>query len=268
MDDIGKLGTILGVWAHPDDEAYLSGGLMALARDAGRRVVCVTATRGERGTAVPEVWPPARLAAERTVELTRCLEILGVSEHHWLDYADGECATAPAAGAVGRLCELIDQVRPDTVVTFGPDGNTGHPDHRAVGEWAAAAFQRAAPAGSRLLRTAVTAEWARQWSTVNDRFQVFAPGYPITYAESQLAVRLDLDPEVTGRKVRALAAQATQTSGLITAMGPAEYAAWVSHEAFVEACRKCWWDATTARWQCAGGPGRIHRGSVLDSLTM
>ena len=56
--DVGALGTILGIWAHPDDEAYLSGGLMALARDTGSRVVCVTATRGELGTPDPRAWPP------------------------------------------------------------------------------------------------------------------------------------------------------------------------------------------------------------------
>src|SRR6185369_15253236 len=77
-DDVAALGTILGVWAHPDDEAYLSGGLMALARDNGQRVVCVTATRGERGTPDPVAWPPERLAEERTRELARCLSILGV----------------------------------------------------------------------------------------------------------------------------------------------------------------------------------------------
>ena len=53
------LGTVLGVWAHPDDEAYLAGGLMAAAVDAGARVVCVTATRGERGT------PDVRLGRRR-----------------------------------------------------------------------------------------------------------------------------------------------------------------------------------------------------------
>jgi hypothetical protein len=41
---ISALGTIMGIWAHPDDEAYLSGGPMALARANGQRVVCVTAT--------------------------------------------------------------------------------------------------------------------------------------------------------------------------------------------------------------------------------
>src|SRR5688572_14761308 len=118
---VAGLGTILGVWAHPDDEAYLSGGVMALARDSGSRVVCVTATRGELGTPDPQTWPPHRLAAERTDELARCLEILGVTEHHWLGYRDGECAQAGASDAVERLCELIEEIRPNTVLTFGPD---------------------------------------------------------------------------------------------------------------------------------------------------
>src|SRR5688572_31517072 len=91
---VAGLGTILGIWAHPDDEAYLSGGLMALARDNGQRVACVTATRGERGTPDPVAWPPDRLATERTRELAWSLEILGVHEHHWLGYRDGECAGA------------------------------------------------------------------------------------------------------------------------------------------------------------------------------
>src|SRR5687767_5080808 len=155
VSDVAGLGTILGIWAHPDDEAYLSGGLMAMARDVGSRVVCVTATRGELGTPDPETWPPQRLAAERTVELARCLEVLGVSEHHWLGYGDGRCADAPASEAAGSLCDRIDALRPDTVLTFGPDGITGHPDHQAVSAWVTAAFDRAAPPGARLLHSAV-----------------------------------------------------------------------------------------------------------------
>ena len=59
-----RSGTILGVWAHPDDEAYLSAGLMARARRNGQRVVVVTATPGELGTDDPSRWPPARLGGE------------------------------------------------------------------------------------------------------------------------------------------------------------------------------------------------------------
>lgn len=228
------LGTVLGVWAHPDDEAYLSGGLMATARGLGSRVVCVTATHGELGTADPTTWPPDRLAAERTAELARCLEILGVTEHRWLGYRDGRCAAVDAADAVGRLCEVIDQVRPDTVVTFGPHGNTGHPDHRTVSGWVGAAFDRAAPPGARLLHTAVTERWARRWQELHERFDVFEPGYPVTTPEARLDLHLVLDPETVARKVRALRAQTTQTAGLIDAMGIEQYTEWISEEAFVD----------------------------------
>ncbi len=231
---VAGLGTILGIWAHPDDEAYLSGGLMAIARDHGSRVVCVTATRGELGTPDPEAWPPQRLAGERTGELARCLETLGVTEHHWLGYRDGECAAVRASDAVARLCEVIERVGPDTVLTFGPDGITGHPDHQAVSAWTTAAFERAAAPGARLLYAAVAGRRAPRWSALNESLGVFPPGYPITVPDDRLAVDLVLDPDTAARKVRALAAQATQTAGLIATMGVDCYTEWVGDESFVQ----------------------------------
>ena len=53
---IHRVRTLLGVWAHPDDEAYLSSALMAAVRRSGARVVVVTATRGENGTDDPLRW--------------------------------------------------------------------------------------------------------------------------------------------------------------------------------------------------------------------
>ncbi len=235
--EVGDLGTILGVWAHPDDEAYLSGGLMALARDAGARVVCVTATRGEQGTPDPVTWPPHRLADERTRELSRCLAVLAVEEHHWLGYADGGCAAAPATPAVDRLSALFDEVRPDTVVTFGPDGITGHPDHQTVSAWTTAAFEQAAPTHARLLYAAVGQSRADRWSELEERLDVYLPGYPVTTPDHHLAVDLDLDAEVVARKVRALLAQETQTRALVDLLGLDRYTAWVAGESFVEADR-------------------------------
>lgn len=232
---VAELGTILGIWAHPDDEAYLSGGLMAMARDNGSRVVCVTATRGELGTPDPVAWPPHRLATARTGELASCLQILGVTEHHWLGYRDGECAAVRASDAGAQLCGVIGRVSPDTVLTFGPDGITGHPDHQAVSAWTAAAFDRAAPSGARLLHAAVAERRAPRWSALNESLGIFPPGYPITTPAQRLAVDLVLDPDTAARKVRALAAQATQTAGLIAAMGVDCYTAWVGDESFVEA---------------------------------
>jgi LmbE family N-acetylglucosaminyl deacetylase len=234
---VAELGTILGIWAHPDDEAYLSGGLMAMARDNGQRVVCVTATRGELGTPDPVAWPPHRLAVERTRELARSLHILGVDEHHWLAYRDGECDRAGRSEAVAQLAEVIDRVRPDTVLTFGPDGLTGHPDHRSVSAWTGAAFDAAAPPGARLLQATLAARRAARWGPLTDGLGIYPPGYPVLTPADRLAVDLVLDPDVASRKVRALAAQATQTTALIAALGIDHYTAWVGDESFVEPAR-------------------------------
>lgn len=235
--DVADLGTIVGIWAHPDDEAYLSGGLMALARDNGQRVVCVTATRGELGTPDPAAWPPDRLAAKRTRELASCLAVLGVGEHHWLGYGDGECAGVDPDAAAARLGDLIGDVRPDTVLTFGPDGITGHLDHCTVSAWAGAAFDRAAPPGARLLHAATPEPRAARWGELNTRLGVYLPGYPIVTPPAGLAVDVVLDPATADRKVRALAAQATQTAGLIGMLGVDRYTAWVGEESYVEAAR-------------------------------
>src|SRR3954447_6936435 len=96
--DARHLGTVLGVWAHPDDETFLSGGLMALARQAGQRVVCVAATRGEHGTDRPDAWPPAprapppRLARTRDLEVKAAMAVLGVDDHRCFGYEDGTLA--------------------------------------------------------------------------------------------------------------------------------------------------------------------------------
>ena len=67
-----------------------------------RRVVCVTATRGEEGSWDEERWPTATLGAVREAELMRSLEILGVTEHRWLDYSDGTCADVDHEEAVAQ----------------------------------------------------------------------------------------------------------------------------------------------------------------------
>ena len=78
---IAELGTILSIWAHPDDETYLAGGVMAAARDNGQRVVCVSLTAGELGTSEPERWPPDRLGRLRRWEAAAAMAVLGVDDH-------------------------------------------------------------------------------------------------------------------------------------------------------------------------------------------
>src|SRR5438132_9130900 len=112
MDD---LGTILGVWAHPDDETYLTAGLMAQAVRDGRRVVCVTATRGEGGSWDEERWPTSEMGKVRDAELMESLHILGVTEHHWLDYHDATCAEVPEEEAVAKVEAIVRDVQPNSI---------------------------------------------------------------------------------------------------------------------------------------------------------
>src|SRR5690242_1671871 len=118
---VARLGTTLCVWAHPDDESYLGGGLTAALRSAGRRVVVVTATLGEAGLAGPVARPgaPGPPPPTRREELAAALRRLGVTEHQQLGFADGACAADDPAGAAA-VRHLVAAVRPDTVVTFGP----------------------------------------------------------------------------------------------------------------------------------------------------
>jgi LmbE family N-acetylglucosaminyl deacetylase len=116
--------TVLAVWAHPDDESYLGGGLMAAAAAAGGRVVNVTATLGEHGTPDPVTMPPGRLARIRQHELDHALQALGVSESITLGYEDGTLDTIDpdlgaklaALSAHGSQTELFRAHRADLVV--------------------------------------------------------------------------------------------------------------------------------------------------------
>lgn len=227
------LGTVLGVWAHPDDEAYLSGGLMAAAVDAGSRVVCVTATRGERGTPDPARWPPARLAPLREAELAASLAVLGVTEHRQLGYPDGGCARVPAAVAVGRLIEVVAEVRPDTVLTFGPDGMTGHADHRTVSAWTTSAVRQTEPAlAPRLLYAAKTASWCDRFNSVHRALRVFPPGLPPPVPGEEVALDVVLPDDLLDRKVAALRAHASQVTPLIDVLGEQSFRSWLADECF------------------------------------
>jgi LmbE family N-acetylglucosaminyl deacetylase len=227
-------GTLLGVWAHPDDEAFLSAGLMASARDAGQRVVVATATWGERGTDDPHRWPPERLAELRRRELAASLAAVGVTEHHHLGYRDGGCAEVGVDAGARVVADLLDDVRPDTVVTFGPDGMTGHPDHRAVSAWTTRAWETTGQRAE-LWYATVTPGFHRRWDAVNRRLGLWmSEDRPCTRAPD-LARRVACTGDALARKRAALAAHGSQTEPLLELLGEAAFAAWWSDECFVSA---------------------------------
>ena len=224
------LGTTLGVWAHPDDETYLSAGLMAQAVREGRRVVCVTATRGEEGSFDEERWPTTEMGKVREAELVESLAVLGVTEHHWLDYYDGTCAGVPEDEAVAKVEAIMRDVEPDSVLSFGPDGMTDHPDHKATCAWATAAFQRAAKPGASLYYATMTPEWAQRFVPVMNRFNVFmSPDTPPVAPREELAIVFELPPDVLELKLKAIGAHVSQVEGMLNAFG---------HDFFREAHRE------------------------------
>ncbi|WP_205472292.1 PIG-L deacetylase family protein [Nocardioides sp. SYSU D00038] len=234
VPDLTHLGTVVTVWAHPDDEAYLAGGLLAALRDAGQRAVCVTATRGEAADPHATAGERAALAARRTEELAASLAVLGVTEHRWLDLPDGGCADLDPSGPVRCLVSILDEVRPDTVVTFGPDGVTGHPDHRTVGAWTEEALRRAA-VDPLVLHPVAPLEPVD--AALDEELDLYAEGGPRTCADDEVDLALPLTGAALDRKVEALLRQRSQTGPLVDAIGLERYRAWVATELFATPVR-------------------------------
>ncbi len=220
MSGDNPLGTILGVWAHPDDESWLCAGLMARAVRAGDRVVCVTATRGELGSPDEERWPSgAPLAAVRTAEMAAGLAVLGVTEHHWLDYPDGGCTEVDQDEAVRRVTEVMAEVQPDTVLTFGPEGMTGHDDHKAASRWATAAFEAVGKRGAMLGYATNSPEWLADFREPLDRFNVFMGSEPPCTPRDQQLVDIVLEGDLLETKLAALRSMTSQVEPLIAGLG-------------------------------------------------
>ncbi len=231
---IPSLGTVMGVWAHPDDEAYLSAGLMALARRHGQRVAVVTATGGELGNPQPHRWSPVDVAALRHGELLASLDAVGVSEHHHLGMADGSLAGVPVAVGAARIGRIMHEVRPDTIVTFGPEGMTGHPDHIAVSRWTTLAWH-ASGRRTRLWYATLTDGFHQEWRELSDRIGVWMDGaQPPRHAPDELVTEIVCTGALLDTKQSALRAHASQTDPIAAQVGEDTFSRWWAREAFVD----------------------------------
>lgn len=148
---------ILAIFAHPDDEAFGTGGTIACYAASGIDVVLVCATRGEAGEiSDPDFATPETLGQVREEELRCAAETMGIKELIFLDYRDSGMAgtpenkdprafmNAPADTVVTTLVGIIRRVQPDIIVTFEPNGGYGHPDHIAIHNHTVSAFHAAA----------------------------------------------------------------------------------------------------------------------------
>jgi N-acetyl-1-D-myo-inositol-2-amino-2-deoxy-alpha-D-glucopyranoside deacetylase len=148
------------VFAHPDDESFGFGGLLSAMTDLGHETTYVVATRGEAGEIlVPGLATREDIGEVREGELRAALDILGIRDLRILGYRDsgmaGSAENAHPRAFVNQDADIVsDQVvevllekRPDIVLTYGPDGIYGHPDHIMASTVATAAVHKAGDRG-------------------------------------------------------------------------------------------------------------------------
>jgi N-acetyl-1-D-myo-inositol-2-amino-2-deoxy-alpha-D-glucopyranoside deacetylase len=148
---------LLTVFAHPDDETFGTAGVMAAAVERGVPVTVISATRGEAGeSAIAGLDDPERLGTVRERELREAMRLIGVSDVRLLGYRDSGMAGSPSAEhprafirvpvetAAAKLASHIRSIRPHVILTFGPEGLYGHPDHLHMHHVALRAIQLAA----------------------------------------------------------------------------------------------------------------------------
>jgi LmbE family N-acetylglucosaminyl deacetylase len=192
-------GGLAAVLAHPDDESFGCAGALALAHDDGATTRLLVVTRGESAT--PDGEEDPAFGDRREAELIGAAKAIGLDEVSILDgYADGGVADQPFDTLVEEIAAWLADRRPQAVITFGPHGVTGHPDHVVVGNATRWAVERLAETGQAPNAVYVISP-------------IFDPGgnrYDLSPEEQGATHRIEIT-RVAGRKLEALEAHASQT---------------------------------------------------------
>ncbi|PWW65400.1 N-acetyl-1-D-myo-inositol-2-amino-2-deoxy-alpha-D-glucopyranoside deacetylase [Actinokineospora spheciospongiae] len=226
---------LLLVHAHPDDESLWTGGTIARYAAAGVQVTLVTCTLGEEGEIIPAslaqlaAGAADQLGGYRVGELRAACAALGVSDHRYLGgmgrWRDsgmvGTAANAHPRAFVGgdpaeqaaALAEVLADVRPQVVITYGPDGGYGHPDHVRAHDITVAALADL-PDVSRLYYAVnsarATADGVAALSgTEGLPWRLPTPGELPVVDDAEITTAIDVTDHLPA-KLRALRAHATQ----------------------------------------------------------
>jgi len=197
-------GPLLLVFAHPDDESSSVAGTTAKYTQRGVSVDLICATRGEKGTRL-DVPPDVDTATAREAGLRVAAGVTGIRDIYLLGYADGDLEKADAGEVAGRVLEIMRKVRPEVVITYGPDGISGHPDHKAIGRAATAAFETMTESGGgpRKLYYVTIPESALA-RIGNENFEGL-----VTRPDDEVTTIIDISGHLD-TKIRALAAHSSQ----------------------------------------------------------
>jgi LmbE family N-acetylglucosaminyl deacetylase len=217
---------LVAVVAHPDDDTFGCSGTVALhADDPHLRFVLVHATSGEAGMiSDPSLATRETLGAVREEEDRRSWVALGrePDRHEFLRYPDSGLENVPFEELVERIGAILREERPDVVMTFGPEGITGHADHIRVGEATTEAFHRHRADGvegfQRLLHVALSLSALTEFSERlvalgRDRIDPTQPFQPRAVPDGTIGVVVDCS-SIVHRKQAAILQHATQRNDL------------------------------------------------------
>ncbi|HEY3194967.1 MAG TPA: PIG-L family deacetylase [Candidatus Dormibacteraeota bacterium] len=196
---------LLLVLAHPDDESMGTGGLILRHTRPGIEVHLICSTRGEKGWAgKPSGARKEDLPGIRTAELEAAAAALALSSVELWDYPDGGAAGWNQDEITEKIRTYAEQQRPAAVVTWGPDGGYGHPDHIAIGRCTDAAVaaidEGVRPALYHLAVDAQLAAFYREALQLNGQA---GGALPVVLTE-RVDVVLELSPEEVQMKLRAI----------------------------------------------------------------
>ena len=253
--------TLMAVHAHPDDEASSTGGVLARYSDEGIRTVVVTCTNGEFGDTPGGVKPgddghdEEHVAQIRLAELRESAKHLGVTDLELLGYHDSGMleweykgrpdafCNVPLATVSARIARLIEQYRPQVVVTYDENGGYQHPDHVHAARAAAAAVADSGIPAKLYLTAMRISDWAKLWTALREA-GVDVPDsrdFPeetrrqMEVAEARITTTVDIRP-VLSRKRAALLSHASQISDSWFSKIPPDIAEQVfGQESFIRA---------------------------------
>ncbi|GAA5158652.1 N-acetyl-1-D-myo-inositol-2-amino-2-deoxy-alpha-D-glucopyranoside deacetylase [Ornithinimicrobium tianjinense] len=245
-EDLGRPLRVVAVHAHPDDETLATGLALAHHVEAGDEVHVVTCTLGEEGEvitpALADLGGTEDLGPHRAGEIARATAALGV-RHHWLGGAvprwrdSGMAGSAAAAHprafagadveeAAGVLARQLEDLGPDVVLTYDPQGGYGHPDHVQTHRVTVAAVARLDPV-PRLYVVLTPRSWAvedREWLTAHVPPGTRSPAggvavvpapqdpYAVSVVDDERVTHAVVDPRAVSRQVAALREHPTQVT--------------------------------------------------------
>ena len=188
-----RVGSVLVVCAHPDDESFGLGATISELADQETRVSVLCFTHGEASTLGGDA---GALREIRSGELTAAAGVLGVGRVELLDYPDGSLAGVPLTALAAEVAGIIAEEDVDLLLVFDEDGITGHPDHRRATEAA----------------LAIDGVDVLSWSLPESVAQALNREFGATFV-GRTDQELDLSVEVDrGRQRKAIACHASQSS--------------------------------------------------------